>query len=174
MTGCMRNTAAPPENKPPAVTPFPWNWLLDVLVTSRWAYLSMNPLPPECGHRSWQAGCLYWRHLEPGEGKHDNVLDWYLLRLLLTMTVCVRTVDALIKSHHGRSGYHCLRVSFGDHFRVAAVQRCGADLLFVQSGDPQTGARSFHPQLDVLQPVAKRVQHATNSCRDRDHGPPRR
>ncbi|KAG7228604.1 hypothetical protein INR49_013290 [Caranx melampygus] len=25
MTGCMRSTAAPPENKPPAVTPFPRN-----------------------------------------------------------------------------------------------------------------------------------------------------
>lgn len=78
------------------------------------------------------------------------------------------------RGQHGRSGLSCFRVGFGDYCCVAAVQHCGADLLCVQPGDPQTGTRSFYSQLDVLQPVAKRVQHATNSDRAHHHGPPRR
>lgn len=77
------------------------------------------------------------------------------------------------RKHDGRSGHSCLCAGFGDYCRVAAVQRCGADLLYVQSGDPQTGTRPFYSQFDVLQPVAERVQHATNSDRAHHHGPPR-
>lgn len=78
------------------------------------------------------------------------------------------------REHHARSGHSCFSVGFRDYCRVAAVQRCGADLLSVQPGDPQTGTRSIHSQLDVLQPVAKRVQHATNSGRAHHYGPSRR
>lgn len=78
------------------------------------------------------------------------------------------------RRRHGRSGHCGFRVGFGDHRRVAAVQRCGADLLPVQPGDPKTGARPFYPQPDVLQPVAERVQHAPNSGRARHRWAPRR
>lgn len=78
------------------------------------------------------------------------------------------------RKHHGRSGCSCFRVRFGDYYCLAPVQRCGVDLLSVQPGDPQTGTWSFYSQLDVLQPVAKRVQHATNSGRSNHHWPPRR
>lgn len=69
------------------------------------------------------------------------------------------------RKRHGRSGRSCIGVRCRDYYRVAAVQHCGADLLSVQPGDPQTGTWSFYSQLDVLQPVAERVQHASNSGR---------
>lgn len=78
------------------------------------------------------------------------------------------------RRHHGRSGHSCFFVDFGDYRSVAALQRRGADVLSVQPGDPQTGTRSLHPQLVVLQPVAERVQHASNSGRACDFWAPRR
>lgn len=78
------------------------------------------------------------------------------------------------RRHHGRSGRSCFFADFGDYHRVAALQRRSADLFSAQSGNPQAGARSLHPQLVVLQPVAERVQHASNFGRARHFGAPRR
>lgn len=85
----------------------------------------------------------------------------------------MRSAQGVFK-RHGRSGHRCFCLDFGGHRRVAAVQRAGADLLSVQPGDPQAGARAVHPQPDAVQPVAERVQHAAHSGRARGRGAARR
>lgn len=92
--GCLKTTAAPHEKNDPAVTPFPWNAFPKFPHNNKVSILSMNSVRSNRG-RCWR-DYIYWRHLEPGKGKHDNVLDAYML--WLPMTACIWTVDALIKS----------------------------------------------------------------------------
>lgn len=176
---CLKTTAAFHENKPPAVAQFRWNGLPHAFIIIRWEFslwLFCEVVVDAVGGTApitediWTLWRVRMRRYWTNMCCHCNS-QWQFASGLWMHWSKVRIFK---RKHHGRSGYNCFRVGCGDYCRVAAVQRCGADLFSVQPGDPQTGSRSLYSQLDVLQPVVKCVQHAANCGWAPHHGPPRR
>lgn len=166
--GCLKTTATPLENKSPAVNSFPRKDFR--FFFKRWEIFLWLP-------SGLTLGAVYRGQLELGETMCRTIMCYHCnsqWQFASWLRMDSSEVWIFESKRHGRSGYSCFRLGRGDYCRVAAVQRCGADMFSVQPGDPQAGTGSFYSQLDVLQPVAKCIQYATNSDWAHHHGPPRR